>query len=375
MENVLDYIRWRGDLTFRQDPYNEVDALIFSSLAYVRLEGRAVEDPYTPILLSEAAAEFFCLPDWKNRGRGNNDLELFRAAAASIRFGGAKLVRYRSQFVPEEDTQFAAETFLLDDGSMCIAFRGTDNTLVGWKEDFNMCFQQTVPSQRLAQEYVRELFSEYMHPMYLCGHSKGGNLAVFSGSRSSPMVQDWIFGVYNNDGPGFTDYMMGDPGYLAMVPRIHTFVPQSSIIGMLMGREEPQYIVHSNQVSIFQHDPYSWEVCGKAIVRAPELTSDSRFIKATIENWLLKMDMEERNQMVEALFALLSYGNVERAGDIFNPKNLRNYIKLIGSNESIRKTLSEEFDNLLEAAKKSMKSDSPPAMLQESTEAQTEEKA
>lgn len=351
----MDYLRWRGDLLFRQDPPNAVDSLIFSSLAYLRLEGRPTEEPYTPIALPELAEEFFALPDYKLRGRSQNDWELLKAAAASRRFGETRLVRYRDQFVPEEDTQFAAETFLLDDGSLFLAFRGTDNTLVGWKEDFNMCFQQTVPSQRLALDYVRELYAEYMMPMRICGHSKGGNLAVFSAARSSPMIQELILAVYNNDGPGFTDYMIGDPGYRAMVPKIHTYVPQSSIIGLLMEHEEPCTIIRSNQLSVFQHDTFTWEVIGRELVQSEELTADSLFVNATIKNWLKEMDLEERNRMVEALFSLLTYGNVERAVDIFQPRNLKNYVRRIGSDENIRRVLAGEFENLLDAVKKTRK--------------------
>ena len=179
-------MRWRGDLTFTQDPPNNVDSLIFSALAYICWEGKPTQEPYTPISLREAAEEFFRLPDQKNRCRGQNDLELLRAASDCTRFGQAKLVRYRDQFVPEEDTQFAAATWLLDDGSIYISFRGTDNTLVGWKEDFNMCYRQMVPAQRLAVNYVRELYAEYMAPMRICGHSKGGNLAVFRLPEARP---------------------------------------------------------------------------------------------------------------------------------------------------------------------------------------------
>lgn len=359
MANVIDYLRWRGDLPFRADPLNTVDAVIFAALTYIKWEGKPLREPNTPHTIRELAEEFLRLPDCRNRCRGQNDLELLLAAAATERFGKTQIVRYRSEFVPEEDTQFAAVTFLLDDGKQVLAFRGTDNTLVGWKEDFNMCFQQTVPSQRLAMDYVRELYSEYLAPMYICGHSKGGNLAIFAASRCSPMIRENILGVYNFDGPGFTDYMLGDPGYLAMVPKIHTYVPQSSVIGMLMEHEEPYTIVKSNQVAILQHDTFTWEVMGKELVTAQEFTSDSRFIHATIRGWLSEMDMEERDQMVEALFAMLNQGNVERAADIFQPKNLRSYLKIFDSDEKIRKVLSGSLENLLEAARKAARGSAP----------------
>lgn len=216
-----------------------------------------------------------------------------------------------------------------------------------------MCFQQVIPSQDLALQYTREVWEHRTAPMRLCGHSKGGNLAVFAAARSSPMIQTWILGVFSNDGPGFSDYMMGDPGYLAMVPRIRTFVPQSSIIGMIMEHEEPFTIIHSSQVGgIMQHDIFSWEVVGKEFLPMEEITADSRFINRTIRNWLDAMDREERGQMVEALFGLLSTGDVSHVGEILHPKNVRNYLKTLGSDQKTRKILGTEFQALLEAARK-----------------------
>ena len=257
MATVFDYIQWRGDLPFSQDPPNAVDALIFSGLAYVKFV--AEEEPVT---LQEAAMAFFALEDHALRSRVQKDQDLLLAAAESKRFGQAKICMYRDILLPERETQFAAMTFLLDDGSMALAFRGTDNTLVGWKEDLNMSFQQTIPAQRLAQSYVRDAALEYPRPMHLCGHSKGGNLAVFAAARSSPMIQEHIVSVYNNDGPGFTEYLMGDPGYLAIVPKIRTFVPQSSVIGMLLGHEEPYTVIQSKSIGLLQHDLYTWDVMG-----------------------------------------------------------------------------------------------------------------
>ena len=353
MTNILDYIQWRGDLSFAQDPPNAIDSLIFSYLVYIRFP-EDMQQPEEACTLVQAAEALSGLEDYRDRGNAHQ-LELLREAAKSNRFGRAKLVRYENRFIPEEDTQFAAAAFLLDDGSLMAAFRGTDNTLVGWKEDFNMCFREAVPAQLLAVAYVRRLFDAYGCPMELCGHSKGGNLAVYAAAKSEPEIRKAIRQVYNNDGPGFMTHMLSDPGYLEMVPRIHTFVPQSSIIGMLMEHAEPYRVIKSAQVGILQHDVFTWEVMGKELVGVEELTADAKFFSATIKQWLLGMDLEERNQMVEALFKLLTYGDVERAVDIFQPKNIRQYMKLIGTDEDIRRVLLEEFNNLIDAAKLAVK--------------------
>ena len=263
MATLFDYLRWRGDLTFTQDPPNCVDALIFSALSYIHYGGLVEQKPEIPVYLQDAAAYFFTLEAPEARVRVEKDLDLLHQAAVTTRFGQCRLVMYRDTLIPEQETQFAAVTFLLDDGSAFLAFRGTDYSLVGWKEDFNMSFQQTVPAQRLAVRYLREVAAEYALPLRLGGHSKGGNLAVFAASRSGPLIQQRILEVYNNDGPGFTRYMMGDPGYLTMVPQIKTYIPQSSVIGMLLEHEEPYTVVKSRTVSLLQHDPYSWEVMGR----------------------------------------------------------------------------------------------------------------
>lgn len=215
-----------------------------------------------------------------------------------------------------------------------------------------MSFQEAVPAQLLAQEYVQEVAAKYRAPLRLGGHSKGGNLAVFAAAKSTPEVQKRILEVYNNDGPGFTDYLMGDAGYLVMVPRIKTYVPQSSVIGMLLEHEEPYTIVRSNQVSILQHDFYSWEVVGPGFVPMQAITADSEFLNQTIKAWIKDMDPQERNRLVDALFGLLGSGGTEKAHDIFHPRNIRTYIKTLGNDPETRQILSAEFQNLVEAAKK-----------------------
>lgn len=352
MADLFEYLKWRGDLTFTQDPPNAVDALIFSALSYLRFGGKVKAEPGSPLPLRAAADAFFALPDYKERIRVEKDLELLLAAAESVRFGFTRLCGYRDLLIPEKQTQFAAVTFLLDDGSAFLAFRGTDYSLVGWKEDFNMSFQQTIPAQRLALQYTREIAAEYTVPLRLGGHSKGGNLAVFAAARSAPMVQKRIMQVFNHDGPGFTEYMMGDPGYIAMVPRIKTYIPQSSVIGMLLEHEEPYTIVKSKQIGLLQHDFYSWELIGRNFVTMEEITDDSRFLNQTIKTWLTDMSIAQRNEVVDAVYELLTISDAEDVFDLLHPRHVANYIKALGSDSKLRRILSGEFQAFLEAAKK-----------------------
>lgn len=351
MPDLFDYIAWRGDLTFSQDALNRVDALIFSALSYISFGGSIQERPEIPISLREASEEFLRNANAEDLCRVKTDMSLLMAAAESRRFGNALLLQYRSLLIPEEETQFAAVTFLLDDNSGFIAFRGTDYSLVGWKEDFNMTFQETIPAQRLALEYTTEIATKYPMPLRLGGHSKGGNLAVFAGVKASPEIRRRIRRIYNNDGPGFTEYVMNDPAYKEMAPKIRTIIPQSSVIGMLLEHEEPYTIIKSKKIGLLQHDPYSWEVMGKDFIPMQEITADSHFLNLTIKKWLADMTIEERNEIVDTVFDLLAIGDVDNVFDIVQPKNIRNYLRTLSTNGKIRKILSDELLSLMEAAK------------------------
>lgn len=352
MADLFDYLNWRGDLSFRQCGVNAVDALIFSALSYLDLGCSVQALPEIPISLREASEEFFKLPDIPSRCRAKADLSLLMAAAETRRFGECLLLHFRSHLIPEEETQFAAITFLLDDNSGFLAFRGTDYSLAGWKEDFNMSFRETIPSQLLALQYVQEIGSRYIMPLRLGGHSKGGNLAVFAAVKAGAEIRSRILDIYSMDGPGFTEYLLSDPVYQEMVPRIHTIIPQSSVIGMLLEHEEPYTIIKSKQLGLLQHELYSWEVDGPHFVPMEEITADSLFLDQTIKTWFSGMTNEERNEIVDTIFDLLSIGDVDNVLDIIQPKNLKNYFRTLATNGKIRKMLSEEFLNLMEAARK-----------------------
>ena len=352
MADLFDYLAWRGDLTFEQDPPNCVDALVFSSLAYLNYGAAVSRTPNQPISLRDAAADFFALPDHEERIRVKNDLKLLEDAANTIRFGNCRILFYQNILVPEEETQFAAVSFLLDDHSAFLAFRGTDYSLTGWKEDFNMSFQDEVPAQRLALEYTRAFSASYLMPLRLGGHSKGGNLAVFAAAKCETLIQNRILTVYNLDGPGFRGNMVSFDGYHNIIPRIHTYIPQSSVIGMLLEHEEPYKVVKSKQIGLLQHESYSWDIMGKSFIPMEEVTADSRFLDATIKTWLSDMTLEERNEIVDSLFDFLSTGEVTSAKEMIQPKNIRNYLRAWRQDDKLRHTLLSEMFNLVSAAYK-----------------------
>jgi len=183
------------------------------------------------------------------------------------------------------------------------------------------------------------------------GHSKGGNLAVYAAAKCGQLLQKRIVGVYSQDGPGFSEAMMNDPGYRSILPKVRSYVPQSSVIGMLLEHEEPYTIIKSNQIGIMQHDPYSWQVLGADFLKVEELTADSRFLDRTFRNWLSQMTNEERSEFFDTVFELLESTGAERAGEIIRPQNVRAYLKMLKSNEYMRNVLASELVRLVFSAR------------------------
>lgn len=350
MDDLFEYLKWRGDIPFSQVPPTPVDAVIFCELVYIRFDGIVSNDLAHPVFLKDAAKAFLEKPENERECRTRLDEKLLAAAAESVRFGTAGLAFYRDIHIPEEETQFAAMAFLLDDGSAFLAFRGTDYTLTGWKEDFNMSFQDSIPAQREALSYTEAFTEVWPVILRLGGHSKGGNIAVYAAAKSSPEVQQRILTVYNNDGPGFTESLIGDPGYVAMVPKIKTYIPQSSIIGMLLEHEEPYTVVKSSMAGILQHDIYSWEVLGGDFVHVEEVTAESRFIDGTIKRWVADMDKEERGVLVDKVFGLLGASGKDQLVDLLHPMSIAASVKQLTADESLRDLLASTLQELRQAA-------------------------
>lgn len=351
MADMLEYLAWRGDILFSQLGVNEVDALIFSTLAYIRYDGILTQDLNVVLPLETVYKVLMEQPEPQNCCRHEKDLELLQAAAESDRFGQVGVTFYRSVFSPQEETQFAAMTFLLDDGTALLAFRGTDGTLVGWKEDFNMSFRHSVPAQRLAQEYVQRYASYSLAPIHLAGHSKGGNLAVYAGAKCGELVRERILDVYNFDGPGFTQWMLEEPGYQRIVPRVKTFLPQFSVFGLMLEREENYRVIRSDGTGLTQHEPYTWQIRGREFVPGGELNEHSLFLDKTLTAWLEGLSNEEREDFFDSLFEILMQENANHPKDVLRPQNILAALKTIRVEEGKRRMLSGVLQDLVDTAK------------------------
>lgn len=300
MANVFDYLDWRGDLTMLQAPFCAVDGMLLSRLSYLPFDGLepglSIGEAVGRLLEQENIETQVLLPE---------DLRLMAALRASKRFQSLQISDYVNQIDLETQTQFAAMTVRLGDGRHFIAFRGTDNTLVGWKEDFNMTFTCPVPAQLSAAGYVQAQMEALAGNFLLGGHSKGGNLAVYAAAYCPETLQKRIVAVFNNDGPGFDHRVLETEGYRQICSRVQTFVPQSSVVGMLLEHEEAYTIIHSTEEGFSQHNLYSWEVLRDQFVTLDTVTHGSRFLNQTLRNWLAGMTPAQREQTVDTVYDLL----------------------------------------------------------------------
>lgn len=307
---MLDYIDWRGDIKFDQSPFNDIDNLIFTQLCFVDFDSIVPAFNESDSITLEESAKIFSSSNkaaTKNMGvlLPGYIISLFTKASECPRFKDMRLTKYINKIDYDKQQQFSALTIILGNGSNYIVFRGTDDTIVGWKEDFNMGFLTPVPSQLTAVKYINGVAPELEGSIMIGGHSKGGNLAVYSSVYCKNEIKKRITHVFNNDGPGFTNKIMSTDEYKSISDRIETIVPESSVVGMLLEHEEKYTIVKSNQLGILQHDAFSWEVLGTKFINAEERSAYSEITDMALRTWINGMDKDERILFVDTLFDLL----------------------------------------------------------------------
>ena len=348
MPNIQDYVLWRGDLPIRQVPLCDVDALLLSYLSYMRYDG-VVGDSFEGegVRLADAAQE---LLDRNERDKTplaynvKEDRKLLAALMQSARFADMRLVGYVNRVDDKVEEQFSGVTFLIEDGSSFVAFRGTDDAMVGWKEDFNMSFETQVPAQRDAAAYVEKAAAALKRPMRVGGHSKGGNLAAYAGMFVSDETREWIRTVYNFDGPGFNEATISSPDFGKVDMRIRTFVPQSSMVGILMWHREPFTIVRSDGVGVFQHDAYTWQIMGGSFLTLSERTGHSHFADDTIKHWLEELTPEMRRQAIDGIYSVLCASEGKNVSELFEARNVMSVLKAAGAmDEKTKNAVSEAF--------------------------------
>ena len=347
MPNVIDYVNWRGDLLIENEPINNADRLLFSILSYLPFDGLV---PYLCVDYSitlEEVGKKLLEKNSKNERKKNlseNQIELLNAIMESDRFKDLRLTCYRNIHSEKYETQFSAITFLLPDNTVFVAYRGTDGSLIGWKENFNLSFMDVVPAEALAQRYLNEVASNFMMGLRVAGHSKGGNLAVYAAMMSNNNIQNRIIEITNLDGPGFNKETVSSFPYCKLQGRIKTYVPTFDIVGMLLCHEEDYIIIESSAKGLLQHDPFTWEIMGNDFVIANELDKESVLITYAINDWINTMTFEQREALVDDLYQMLLACRANTLKELCKPENkIRLLVEIAKKPEGRRKILDYAF--------------------------------
>ena len=337
MANINDYLQSQGDVELSKNSgFNEVDQLVLARFSYLPFEKITLNKIETIRTIAEKMSELnsrdFCWPD---------DEKYIKLIGQSKRFARMRVSDYTKNNDPRIERQFSAITIHMDFRSVYISFFGTDSSITGWKEDFNLAVLEKIPAQIEALNYLKRIDLKYFWKrIYMGGHSKGGNVAIFAAIHASDRIQHKIQGVYNYDGPGLRKKLADqDLGSFKIIERIHSFVPQESIIGRLFEHREGLTIVQSMAKNIYQHDIYSWQIDGKRFVKS-KTTKRGDLINATINKWMQSATPDELKIFINGMF------------EIFASASLNNPIELMKRWKHFAPKLLKEFINTPKEKKK-----------------------
>lgn len=317
MGTVLDYIKEYGKYSFREMPMTEVDSLALCQLSYLKFDGMVpgVRENLPSVTLESLKA----YPDYEKLFADVRYEEVNRALIegmlAGKRYSNLKLNCYVNMVEKESEMQFSAITYILNDGTVYIAFRGTDETIVGWKEDFNMAFCAPVPGQEYSVRYLNTVAERIHSPFYVGGHSKGGNLAVYSAMNCRPDIQERIIRVFSMDGPGFRPEVLKAGNYDVIADRVTKILPHSSLVGMLFESDMHFQVVESKTFGLMQHDPYTWLVEGDHLKHVDDIYESRKQMDNTLNTWILSLDEKQLRVFVDTLFQVISASEVDNLID------------------------------------------------------------
>lgn len=344
MANLFDYLKWRGDIPITADGFNAVDNLIFSELVYVDLEDAVPEDWESGVTLSEAASRYKAGEDEEKAA----SFSVYKQKAVSLLFEAAKTRRFAdipmhafvNRVSDSAEGQMAAVTFEMPCHYAYVAFRGTDDSFVGWKEDFNLSYLPETEGQRQSAAYLNRHFAGRRAHLIVGGHSKGGNFAVYAAAMAAPGVRAQIDRIYSNDGPGFREAFGRRAGYLAVRDRIVHLIPSGSVIGVLMSGDTPHTVVESDAQGIVQHDGFSWQVLGKDFVPGGR-TALSLYIEETLSRWIEGESDADRRHFVDSLFSIFGE-SLDQMDDLAN-KRIVSLAKCVRALKNMPETARQQF--------------------------------
>lgn len=333
MGNIVTYMQ-EEQRTFSELPFHAVDSLICSVICYFDFDRSpvAVRAGGEETLLHDIVAlsdwDALCADSWLEDSKETG--AFMQALMASRRYRAMSVAFYANEFSNAVEKQFSAVTLFLGQGDAYLAYRGTDGSFAGWKEDFNLCFRHVIPSQRSAEAYLSGVASATgSRPLIIGGHSKGGNLAEYASLVCPEGVFERIVAVYNHDGPSFLEDpspRIEDPTFAA---KLHKTVPESSAFGMILERRSGYRVVRSSALSVFQHNPFSWEVEGTGFACQDALNKSAVFFDAALDEWLRSKTADERERFIDTIYDLFVSTDAGSWAE-FQSQLLANTKKLVG---------------------------------------------
>lgn len=312
MGKILDYVRWRGDLTLDREPFNSLDAGLFAAFAYLpfdsSVKGHTLEAATKRLIQKKTLIH-------------SDKLEA-ELVNLSDRYKNMHFLDWSHLSQKKPPVQFTAMTIELDSETILVAYRGTDGSMVGLNEDVDMSYQPEIFGQSVAADYLDKMAQAYPDKkIYTLGHSKGGNFAAYALYAASPSLQDRVIEAYSFDGPGFMKEMYNQIEFQRVIPKMMTYVPEGSIFGMMLDHPERVIVVKSRMKHLMkQHNPLHWEVARNSFVMAPGLSNASRIIRSTFISWNTKIPREKREAFWLAFFTALESQKITEASQLTTNK-------------------------------------------------------
>ena len=344
--NMYDYLKWRGDLSFAQDGFNIVDNLLFSYACYTDLSEVIKEDE--TITLKEAAERYFETHKEEEVLKSGSFIAhapvILRRMGESNRFGDVKMSGYIRNVDKSSTEQFSAVCFEYEPRKAYIAFCGTDDTIIGWKEDFQMSYK-VINAQKKAVKYLNSVAKKPFFTYNVGGHSKGGTLAVYAAMKANKNIRKKLINVYSNDGPGLSGMSMDQEAYDSIKSRIIKIIPEFCIVGLLFDNEEDNLVIKSDKALMMQHDAVSWQILGTHFEEG-KLAKESLLIHQGLFEFLNSMDISQREKLVTKMFETFDKAGIENTTD-FTQKGFPLVIKFLKEVVSVDESARQSFIDLL----------------------------
>ena len=348
MNNVFGYIDECSDSLFKDVPFCEVDALVFTWLSYFEIEllqEKGIECRKLTLknLVKKAEENLgpFKKPDkFEKLVSTVTGAWMLKQVSDKKRFRSVRIGDFKTVNDHENDIQFSVTSYILDTGVEVVSFRGTDTSVAGWKEDCMTSYSLKIPSQELALEYLNKRSGR--RPLVVTGHSKGGNLAIYAASKCRKSLVSKITDIYNFDGPGFCFDISTTENFNKVKDRIHSFIPGSSIVGMLLQHMNDYTVVSSFNAGIMQHYAFYWKIEGRSFVRQKKRNLSSRSMDAAFRQWMQDLSLEERKKFVETVFSLIEDSGVKYFDD-FSKSDLKTLFSKMNTMDRQSKKMIRSF--------------------------------